>query len=403
MPFGQPDNSLVSNPSVYVRDYRHAANVFRRNGYENAPRLKFLYHVYFTINTVEIKPLATIFKNNESATIGLLVKNIQLPRYDIETETLNQYNRKRIIQKKINYQPVEIEFHDDGGDLIRKLWYNYFSYYYKDPSQKYNNVPNINGTNGQSQSQAAGFSYNNRDTYSDVRSVNDWGFSGESYSDGSGSATSSSGKPPFFRDIRIYGFDQHKFAEYILINPVIKSWAHDTYDYSEDAGVMTNRVTIEYETVKYYAGTIGDSRPDTNAVGFADSNYYDLNGGSILYPGGVSTSEIGGTRVEIGVGEVNDLQAGTVASAVGGAQTPLIFNNTSAVVAPSSSNPPAPLPTTASSTNAPLPPPAQARPQPNQQGNQAPYFPKFAVDQNGAVVPSNDSAGSNFSSVPLSP
>jgi hypothetical protein len=57
----------------------------------------------------------------------------------MQPDVLNQYNRKRIVQKKIEYQPVQIEFHDDGGDLIRTLWYNYFSYYYKDPSQKYGN------------------------------------------------------------------------------------------------------------------------------------------------------------------------------------------------------------------------------------------------------------------------
>jgi hypothetical protein len=41
------------------------------------------------------------------------------------------------------------------------------------------------------------------------------------------------GKPPFFRDIRIYGMDQHKFAEYVLINPLITNWRHDQYNYSE--------------------------------------------------------------------------------------------------------------------------------------------------------------------------
>ena len=34
----------------YLRDYTHAAKTFRANAYHDAPRLKFLFHVYFEIN-----------------------------------------------------------------------------------------------------------------------------------------------------------------------------------------------------------------------------------------------------------------------------------------------------------------------------------------------------------------
>jgi hypothetical protein len=162
--------------------------------------------------------------------------------------------------------------HDDGGDLIRTLWYNYFSYYYKDPNQPYNNVSSTNGAAGVDSSQAAGFSYNNRDIYVNDRTVNDWGYIGESFNDGT---NAENGKPAFFRDITIYGFDQHKWVSYVLVNPLISTWNHDTYNYSEDGGIMQNSMTIQYETVKYYSGTIGAERPDTNVVGFADPNAYD--------------------------------------------------------------------------------------------------------------------------------
>jgi hypothetical protein len=174
---------------------------------------------------------------------------------------------------------------------------------------------------------SAGFNYNARDIYANDRSVNDWGFIGESYSDGT---SSGSGKPPFFRDIRIYGFDQHKYAEYVLINPLITNWSHDQYNYAEDGGVMKNTTTIQFETVKYYAGNIGDVRPDTNVQGFADPNYYDQGPSPLGTPGGTSQVTGQGSQLQAGQGERQDLAAGTVANPVGAVQTSNIQNQQAA-------------------------------------------------------------------------
>ena len=289
----------------YLKDYRHAAKTFRTNGYENSPRFKYLFHVYFNLNT-NIPGIRNIFSTGEQSTIGLLVKNIQLPRFQVDTETLIQYNRKRVIQKKINYQPVTTTFHDDGGDLIRTLWYNYFSYYYKDPTQKYGSVPNTNGNNGPSATQFGGANYTSRDIYDDKRLINDWGYIGESYFDAQSSAN---GKPAFFRDITIYGFNQHKWCSYVLINPLINSWDHDEYSYAEDSGIMENRMEISYETVKYYAGGIGGDRPDTYVQGFADPNYYDTEKSPLSRPGGTRSILGQGGLVDTGLGIIGDLTA----------------------------------------------------------------------------------------------
>ena len=311
-----------------LKDYAHASKTFRSNGYELAPRNKFLFHVYFNINTSQIAPLQAVFNVGDQTAVGLLVKTIQLPNFSIETETLNQYNRKRIIQKKINYMPVRVEFHDDAGDVVRNMWYNYFSYYYKDPNQQYGSAPATNGTNGPSSTQP-GFSYNNRDIYVAERPVNDWGFIGESYSQGIDAFSSTTGgKPAFFNDITIYGLSQHRFAQYTLINPIIKDWNHDTYDYSQGNGTMNNTVTIEYETVKYYTGAIGGSRPDTNVKGFADPARYDLIRSSLARPGSTASVLGKGGLIDAGVGIIADLESRSLAGVVGAIQKAATVNQT---------------------------------------------------------------------------
>ena len=306
-----------------LRDYQHASRTFTTNAYELKPRYKFLFHVSFTLNTDQIPFLRGAFGNDDQANLSLAVKTIDLPKYSIETETLNQYNRKRIIQKKLNYDPINVTLHDTSGDLVRKMWYYYMNYYYKDSSQRYLAPNNTNGSNGADAQRQAGFGYNARDIYDKERvgNVNDWGFIGEAFNDGSTNGVAG-GKPAFFRDIRIYGMDQRKFAEYVLINPLITSWSHDQYNYAEGGGTMQNSMTIAYETVKYYSGAVGraQSGGDPNVQGFATDAHYDKTLSPIARPGSNATVFGQGGLLETGAGIIGDLQSGSVLGLIGAAQ-----------------------------------------------------------------------------------
>lgn len=299
----------------YLKDYRHAAKTFLSNGSEFLPRQKFLFHVYFNLNTPQVPQLSNVFGTLDKQVVGLMVKSIQLPSFQLDVETMNQYNRKRLVQTRINYQPVQVTFNDDGGDLVRKLWYNYYTYYYKDPSYAYDGVPTQDGTNGINANQPAGFDYNSRSTYAPDRLVNDWGYIGESYNDGT---TNTDGKPAFFRDIRIFGFNQHKYAEYVLINPMIEQWAHDTYDYASSEG-MVNTCSIRYETVKYRSGLINGAT-GAPVPGFAQPEYYDKQPSALSRPGATASILGPGGLLEGGLGIVNDLEKNTVGGYVGAVQ-----------------------------------------------------------------------------------
>ena len=313
-----------------LRDYTHASKTFTTNAYELKPRFKFLFHVSFTLNVTEIPFLNGAFSADDQMNLSLTVKTVDLPKFTIETDVLNQYNRKRIIQKKLKYEPVNITFHDTSNDLVRKMWYYYMSYYYKDPSNRYLDPNNNNGTNGQSSLRQAGFGYNDRDIYDDKRigEVNDWGYIGEAYNDGN--TTGTTGKPAFFRDIRIYGMDQRKFAEYVLINPLITSWSGDTYSYAEGGGIMQNTMTVDYETVKYYAGAVGAAQAggDPNVQGFATDAHYDKTVSPIARPGANATVFGQGGLLETGGGIIGDLQSGSVLGLIGAAQKAARLNQT---------------------------------------------------------------------------
>ena len=67
-------------------------------------------------------------------------------------------------------------------------------------------------------------------------------------------------------------------------------------------------------------GAIGDVRPDTNIIGFADPAYYDTQVSGITRPGTNATVLGQGGLIDTGIGIAEDLASGGVAGIVGAAQ-----------------------------------------------------------------------------------
>jgi hypothetical protein len=294
--------------SDYLRDYTHASKTFRTNSYQNAPKYKFIFHTYFNIN-VEAWPDST------DKNIGILVKDVKLPTYNFNTAQLNQYNRKRIVQTKIRYEPVSITFHDDNDNLINRMWYAYYTYYYADATKptvflgKRGAVPPNDGNANSPQSTNA--DYNITNIYNDSISGDDnWGYIGET-------ATPKFGhKVPFFKNITIFGFNQHSFTAYTLINPIITNFGHDTYNYAEGSGVMQNQMTVDYETVVYNEGAIDGKSPGDIVTGFGDQATYDRTLSPIAKPGSNATILGQGGLVDAAGGVVEDLASGNILGAI---------------------------------------------------------------------------------------
>jgi hypothetical protein len=301
------DNLQPMPPSGGLRDYTHASKTFGVKGgsYNLAPRNKFLFYVYFNLNT-NIPAVSNLISGGKSSVIGLMVKTAQLPSYQIDVGTMNQYNRKRLIQTKINYNPAQIVFNDDHSDLIRNMWYQYYQYYYSDPTYKYGNTPAQSGILGQISGLPSGFSYGANDTYTPSRAVQHWGLSGQGYTNPTLQSLASSllmgpasGVEPFFRDITIYGMAQKSYAQYTMINPLITEWTHDTYDYSQGSQVVTHTMNIRYEAVKYYSGDIGGAQPSDPVTGFADPSHYDTEKSAIAKPGSTAIPNPGGSKQDL--------------------------------------------------------------------------------------------------------
>ena len=121
-------SGLFGGSDASMKDYQHANRLYVQNNYARAPKVNFLYFVNFNINQGVI--IDKTWEEKRKNDVGLLVKRVDLPKFTIGTETLNQYNRRTVVQTKLTYGNVQIEFHDDNSDITTDLWKNYYQYYY---------------------------------------------------------------------------------------------------------------------------------------------------------------------------------------------------------------------------------------------------------------------------------
>jgi hypothetical protein len=128
----------------YAKSSRHATYNFNQDSnalYRNQPRFPFEYYVGINLNNVGTASdyISSFFNNPQWNQLSPLIKTVDMPSYKIETTPLNQYNRKRLSQTKIGFEPVKMVFHDVADGKTLKFWDMYYRYYFDD-----GNEPGIN-------------------------------------------------------------------------------------------------------------------------------------------------------------------------------------------------------------------------------------------------------------------
>lgn len=219
VPTPRPANLNGNNPATFqLRDYQHAATVFTRgDGYPLAPKFGFLFLV-----RIEFNPPGRSQNGEQSKVISVLCKSADLPKFNIEFEELNKYNKKEVLPKKLKYESVSLTFHDDAKNTIRDLWLAYNNYYFADAGV----TPEAWALD---------------DTYLENRPFNRYGLDNNQ-------------TVKFIKSLDIYSMGNHIYTKYSLINPLITSFDFDKQDYSDGAKTLEVQMRVDYETVLYYQG-----------------------------------------------------------------------------------------------------------------------------------------------------
>ena len=165
------------------------------------PRSKF----NFTVSMRHINPSA---QGGLTTTFFERISSIGMPGYSVKAQTLNQYNKKRVVQTGIDYAPISMLAYDTRDGVFEQFLKEYSEYYY---AGSMNYGPSFIGfRNG-----SAGTKLNEKKNFIDTLTINRINTNEDN------------------NTIKIY-------------NPMITNIDADTLDYS-DSGLVQYRITFIYE------------------------------------------------------------------------------------------------------------------------------------------------------------
>lgn len=255
-------------PGGYLRDSHHAAYNFNQLGQyvqQNSPRHKFNFLTRFNFNNVEpVKTFVDSYLSRfEQDQIVPLVKRVDMPSFSINSEKLNQYNKWRISQTKINYQPITIVFHDVVDGKTLRLWEMYYEYYFNDGV--YINKSSDQLAQFDPPNSIKSGTLNISEFYNDIVSKENifkgnFGYRLDTQVFEQ-KQISSKATRYLFDSIEIFQFHGQRYSKAELINPRIIEFKHDTLNYEDSSGIVELTFTIDYEDVVYdnFAREINES------------------------------------------------------------------------------------------------------------------------------------------------
>jgi hypothetical protein len=239
--------------TIYLKDSRTAARLFgfKNSHLDQSPRTRFLFFVNFLTGDVQ-NPAQY---GNPFSGISMLVKSFSYPYITLKGDTLNQYNKKRIVYSGIEYSSFTIQFYNTYDMRVINMIRRYLSYYYGDfnatSRNAWNNdvlAPLFQYAVGDSQNVPAAIDFDFQ-----IPNVNSFNNN-------------------FFSVIELYLFGGNKYFSFSFVNPCIKTISFDNEDYSASEN-STITISFEFEGLIFNENQNNTKNPDRTPIGSRASEF----------------------------------------------------------------------------------------------------------------------------------
>ena len=188
--------------------------MFSPYGY-NVPKVKFLYYVNFVTTNLD---------SRTQSHLGFFVKKVDRLQMNYEVVQMNQYNKKRLVQTKLEYGPLNFVLHDTADGTAFKLIEAYNRFHFGDFAFKNNSSwsYDVVGSNFESQG--------------------DWGLTGRLSPNAS----------YFIERIEIFEMYNSTYSQLNFIHPKFTSVEMGGLA-SEESGANDVSISCKYEGVVFHA------------------------------------------------------------------------------------------------------------------------------------------------------
>lgn len=217
----------------------HASNYFTKGTkFTLVPFTKFQWTIAFDFTQSQVCTAMA----SEFADITYIAQSVDLPNWDIETQTINQYNKRRTVATHVVYKPVSVTFFDTIDNKFKKLILAYMDHTSR----------NFGLANSPSFAAADAILAN------DLLAVDD-GFDGKY-----GQKVAKDTTDNFIRTLQINQEYGGLVTPVQLLNPKIVSVSRDNLDYTQTNGVVKWTVVFQPEGIRHlpsvrhpdYTGTV---------------------------------------------------------------------------------------------------------------------------------------------------
>ena len=298
-----PTGPLTTSPDngqpLEFRDSRLASQTFRMNAesWNGVPKSKFLFYVRF------MRSGATGGTGGTTAVdwskgVGLTVKIVDRPKVAFDTQTLNQYNKKRVVQSRVEYSPLTIRFHDTVDSKVFNMFEEYFRFYYSDPRAPGDtawtwdiNAPSMVGPGS-----------------------GRWGFNPPNVE---------ANNSYFFSRMEIYQLYAGQYSQFDIINPKIVSFDPDEMDYTNGGATHEITMSLQFEGIVYQGNNKAISADLLTEMGLDKAGFYlpsqtsnaarpNYQGGQTYQPTQTSSVNTNSVLNSIGGSSFTNLQPSTM-------------------------------------------------------------------------------------------
>lgn len=195
------------------------------------PLLSFQYYIRINLNNALSEYINEYFGDKMPKKFNSYISSATLPSFNVDTSILREENRRRIIQKSIQPEAVNIEFIDVNNSMTMLLWQMYYNYYFKDANKDFKNQYMIDSWTRPSNSNRE-FGYNLREV-KDTRQL--------------------------IKNIEIFQVYAGKYRKTTLHNPTIINFNQNQMSY-ETQDLMKISYGFEYEWADFSFHDIDDEQ-----------------------------------------------------------------------------------------------------------------------------------------------